>query len=562
MLKKSILTPVLSGVLAVSVVGSGAYYFVNQRSAEKGDSSSESQEADIKKAVDKTANKVTDTVSEVKDSVSDQVDTIEKAMAGELDFSYNASLTFTPGEALTEQADIKSIALTASAKQKGDASQLTLAGLYDGKTLASANVIADRASGNLYAQVPELSSAYVSASGEQLKSVIQQSIEAPLKAYTEKAAEAAQQQGADIDVNAAQMPDFNGLIDALGAIDQDALAEDIEGYIQAAADNFPEGKDKDATKGTVDGVSYELTTKSYTVTVDDAKNIAKAVLERAKDDNIVKDFLDNEAVSQFIDGASSAEYVEGIEGLLNEIEKAEPESDTDGKMLEFDVMFDADGAVAGVNMEIDGGSFYEVVTTVDNALVVDVKFDSGDGDSVMTMAGAIKNDNDTLNGSVKIDATTMSYDYEQDKDIPKSTTMVYSLTDVKLSGDAVTGTIGVSVDADGHNVAMSFTSNSTADKTDLLYTASMDSKKMFDIAFVLEQTDASDITIPTDAIAIDLETGAGSDTYAATFDLDGFQANLKSTLGDELYNKMFGAKDYVVDDTTPVTGTLTTTNRA
>ncbi|MBQ6674968.1 MAG: hypothetical protein IJM75_02455 [Ruminococcus sp.] len=562
MLKKSILTPVLSGVLAVSVVGSGAYYFVNQRSAEKDDSSSESQEADIKKAVDKTADKVSDTVSEVKDSVSDQVDTIEKAMAGELDFSYNASLTFTPGEALTEQADIKSIALTASAKQKGDASQLTLAGLYDGKTLASANVIADRASGNLYAQVPELSSAYVSASGEQLKSMIQQSIEAPLKAYTEKAAEAAQQQGADIDVNAAQMPDFNGLIDAIGAIDQDALAEDIEGYIQAAADNFPEGKDKDATKGTVDGVSYELTTKSYTVTVDDAKNIAKAVLERAKDDNIVKDFLDNEAVSTFIDGASSAEYVEGIEGLLGEIEKAEAESDTDGKMLEFDVMFDADGAVAGVNMEIEGGSFYEVITTVDNALVVDVKFDSGNGDSVVTMAGAIKNDNDTLNGSVKIDATTMSYDYEQDKDIPKSTTMVYSLTDVKLSGDAVTGTIGMSVDADGHNVAMSLTSNSTADKTDLLYTASMDSKKMFDIAFVLEQTDASDITIPTDAIAIDLETGAGSDTYAATLDLDGFQANLKSTLGDELYNKMFGAKDYVIDDTTPVTGTLTTTNRA
>ena len=562
MLKKSILTPVLSGVLAVSVVGSGAYYFVNQRSAEKDDSSSESQEADIKKAVDKTADKVSDTVSEVKDSVSDQVDTIEKAMAGELDFSYNASLTFTPGEALTEQADIKSIALTASAKQKGDASQLTLAGLYDGKTLASANVIADRARGNLYAQVPELSSAYVSASGEQLKSMIQQSIEAPLKAYTEKAAEAAQQQGADIDVNAAQMPDFNGLIDAIGAIDQDALAEDIEGYIQAAADNFPEGKDKDATKGTVDGVSYELTTKSYTVTVDDAKNIAKAVLERAKDDNIVKDFLDNEAVSTFIDGASSAEYVEGIEGLLGEIEKAEAESDTDGKMLEFDVMFDADGAVAGVNMEIEGGSFYEVITTVDNALVVDVKFDSGNGDSVVTMAGAIKNDNDTLNGSVKIDATTMSYDYEQDKDIPKSTTMVYSLTDVKLSGDAVTGTIGMSVDADGHNVAMSLTSNSTADKTDLLYTASMDSKKMFDIAFVLEQTDASDITIPTDAIAIDLETGAGSDTYAATLDLDGFQANLKSTLGDELYNKMFGAKDYVIDDTTPVTGTLTTTNRA
>ena len=71
---------------------------------------------------------------------------------------------------------------------------------------------------------------------------------------------------------------------------------------------------------------------------------------------------------------------------------------------------------------------------------------------------------------------------------------------------------------------------------------------MFDMGFTLEQTDASDITIPTDAIAIDLQTGAGADTYAATFDLDGFQKNLKDALGDELYNAMFQAKDYAVND--------------
>ena len=80
MLKKSILTPVLSGVLAATVVGSGAYYFVSQKNVEKDDSSSQSEkaDADIKDVVEKTTDKVSEKVDEVKESVTEQVDTIER----------------------------------------------------------------------------------------------------------------------------------------------------------------------------------------------------------------------------------------------------------------------------------------------------------------------------------------------------------------------------------------------------------------------------------------------------------------------------------------------------
>ena len=540
MLKKSILTPVLSGVLAVTVVGSGAYYFVNQKSADKDDESSsqsEKAEKNIKNGVEKTTDKVTDKVEEVKDSVSDQVDTIEKAMTGDLDFSYNASLTVTPGDAITSQVDLKSIALNASAKQKGDATQFTLSGAYDSKTLATANIIGDRAGGNLYAQVPELSSAYVSVSAEQLKQKLEEAIQAPLQTYTQEAQAAA----GDTDI---QMPDYNELIAALETIDEAALEKDIEEYLQTVVDNFPEGKDAANTTGTVDGVSYDLTTKTYDVTQGDVQKIAKAVLEKAKDDSLIKDFLDQDALKSFGE-ISSAEYVNAIDELLAELENAE--SDADGETLSFDIYFDADGAVAGYKFNVDEEGMYCVVTAVDDALVVDVDFDGGD-DMKMTMKGAIKDENDTLNGSIKVDGTTTTYDYETDKDVEQKFNMVYTLTDVKVTDDAMSGTLSFDAAVGDQSVGIVFTSNSTADKTDLTFSASMNNQKMFDIAFLLEETDASDITVPTDAIAIDIETGDGADTYAATLDLEGFQANLKSALGDELYNSIFGAEEYSYDD--------------
>jgi hypothetical protein len=85
----------------------------------------------------------------------------------------------------------------------------------------------------------------------------------------------------------------------------------------------------------------------------------------------------------------------------------------------------------------------------------------------------------------------------------------------------------------------------------------MDGKSIFDIAFTLEQTDASDIDVPTDAIAIDLETGDGVDKYTATLDIEGFQAHLKEVLGEDLYNSIIGTGEKAIEDVQTVTDTTT-----
>lgn len=566
MLKKSILTPVLSGVLAVSVVGSGAYYFMNQKNVDKDDeSSSQSEDKDGKKAKKGTdvdikvedkelqagLDKAVDKIGDVKDGVADQVDTVTKAMTGDLDFSYNSSLTFTPGDAITQQADIKSVAITASAKQKGEASQFTLSGLYDGKTLATANIIGDRSGGNVYAQVPELSSSYMSVSLDQLKAKLEEAVKAPMQAYTQRAAAAAAAAGGDSDQGAvAQAPDYKALADAFNSIDPEALEKDIGEYAQAIADNFPEGVDAEATKGTVDGVSYELATKTYKVTEADAVNMAKAVLEKAKDDDLIKDFLDQDVIKQTTGSQGSSDFVSEIDALLAEMDK---DTEGDSEVISFDVMFDADGGFAGFNMGIDGEGIYAVVTKVDNNVVVDVKFDGGD-DVNMTAAGVITDENDTLNGSVKFNA-------ESKNNESGNMEMVYTLKDVKTTDDVMTGTVSLDVTADGKTVGLVFTSNSTKDKTDLLFSTTMDGVNLFDIAFILEQTDASDIDIPTDAFAIDLESGEGFDKYAATIDVEGFQNNIKDALGEELYNKILGTRNDVIDDDV-ITGDVLTAKKA
>lgn len=528
MVKKSLLTPVLSGVLAVAVVGSGAYYFVSNNSGSSSDdeSSSGSSKKGKSSGGDKT---VVEKVEDVKDNVMEQIEQIEKAINGELDFAYNASLTLTPGDYITSQADIKSVALNATAKQKGDLTGFTLSGSYGGTTLATANIVGDRGGDMLYAQVPELSSSYVSVSGESLKSFIEQQIQAPLDAYTQKAAEAAEGSGLEVDANAAANFDYNELISVIETIDVDALEKDIEEYVQLAVDNFPEGKDADNTTGTVDGVTYDLTTKEYDVTVDDAAKLAKALLEKAKDDQIVKDFLDQQTIKDMTQ-ISSADYTSQIEQLIAEIDQS---SENGSQVLvNFKVLFDGDENPAGFDLDLgEEGSMYAVVTTVGSDLVVDVKF-SADGMD-MTIAGAIKDDNDVLNGAIKAHAK------QDDQEI----NFTYTLTDVNVGGDVMTGTIGIEAAVDNQTIAVTFTSNSTSDKTDLSISALMNSQKLFDLGFILEESDASDITVPTDAIEINLNDGTGVDTYTATLDLEGFQANLKAALGDDLYNEIFGGAD-------------------
>ena len=82
MVKNKVLTPVLAGVLGLSIVGSGlGYYFVNKDS---NDGKTEGGKAKL---------------TQVADNINNTLGTAEKAIKGELDFAYNATATVSFGEA-------------------------------------------------------------------------------------------------------------------------------------------------------------------------------------------------------------------------------------------------------------------------------------------------------------------------------------------------------------------------------------------------------------------------------------------------------------------------------
>ena len=550
MVQKSILTPVLSGVLAVLVVGSGAFYFIGQKDKKSDDSDSSSQ-GDTKSIVQKA--------DEVKDSVNEKVETIEKAISGELDFAYNASVTFTPGDYMKEMTGLNdtassalgSFGITASAKQKGEQSEITFGALYNDKQVISADLVGDRSSDNIYVQVPELSSSYMSINGQQVKDYMEKAFSSPLTTYIQRSQDAQQayedgtSERAATPAELSDLPDFKEIINAFNDVDQAALEEDIKSYAKTAADNFPEAKDNGTVSGEVDGVKYELSDKAYEITLDDYKKIATAVLEDMKDDSTISTILGNESVSSAFNIS-----VEKYQSLIDEaIEKYNSIEDND-KAMNFDIYFDADNNPAGFYLKGENDDHLKaVVAQVGDDLVIDVDFVDGD-DHTYTIKGAVKNEDNKLNG-------TVNAQFNNSDDEVK---MSYTLTDVVADDSTLAGTIEFAATVDGKDMSMKLVSDSTADKIDLGFSATLDSKSLFDIAMLFESTDASDITVPSDAIAIDLENGTGVQDYAATIDIAGFKNHIEDTLGEDVFNAMFGASNYIIDDSingsTPAIGAV------
>lgn len=154
MVKNKVLTPVLAGVLGLSIVGSGlGYYFVNKDS---NDGKTEGGKAKL---------------TQVADNINNTLGTAEKAIKGELDFAYNATATVSFGEGFTEKAGVslQPISVTTVTKQKGSNTAADVSLTYGGNNLVSANAVYSRDNKSAYVQIPELSDAYLMVNVDSLK---------------------------------------------------------------------------------------------------------------------------------------------------------------------------------------------------------------------------------------------------------------------------------------------------------------------------------------------------------------------------------------------------------
>ena len=216
MVKNKVLTPVLAGVLGLSIVGSGlGYYFVNKDS---NDGKTEGGKAKL---------------TQVADNINNTLGTAEKAIKGELDLPQRNKLSAWRG--FTEKAGVslQPISVTTVTKQKGSNTAADVSLTYGGNNLVSANAVYSRDNKSAYVQIlPELSDAYLIVNVDSLKAKIGSELSS---------------QGIDLDslFDSAEGADVD--------FDTDALEKDLEEYKKVIEDSFPKPVDGEKKTGDIDG---------------------------------------------------------------------------------------------------------------------------------------------------------------------------------------------------------------------------------------------------------------------------------------------------------------------
>lgn len=511
MMKRSYLTPILSGVLAVTVVGSGAaYYFEFVKDGGSGDDAKSGKGSNTQM-----------TVGQAADDIEQQLDKARQIANGDYTGAYKAEITYTPGAGITDDLgmEIAPISASVEARQKDKLTGMDYDIKYDSQTVISANVVYDNANETGYVQIPEFSDAYITGTMTDVENMMSDSLSS---AYTLDDSLEASSFSADPVTASPSQPD----LDALADIDFDALFDDIESYWDIVKENAPAPTDGANKTGEVDGAGYELTTKTYTVTVDDARKIAQAVSDKAKTDETLKKALIGM-------GMTESDY----DAMWSELTDSMNEQ-SDEKLI-VEAYYNGED-FAGFSFVPEPNEDNEKIQIInymtDSQMIMD--WDMVMEDETMTAKGLITLDGNVMNGSVKMDVNEYG----------ETSNMTLTYDSLEINDDSIKGGISLVLTEDGTESAkISMTLNNTADSLDMTMEMAGDGVSLGTVNLTAQETDASDITIPTGTM-YSISDDAQMEQYANSIDADGWVANLQTILGDELYNAIFGVDYFGEDD--------------
>lgn len=503
-MKKSIMAALLAGVMTVSVVTAGCG---------KNDDEKDKSEKSIK---------------EVTHSISDTLEQAEKAMKGELEFAYDANMNITFGSVLGNMvgAEIKPIDITTSTKQKGKKTAADMAFKYDSQTLVSVNSVYDHKDEKVFIQVPELNESYLTGTKDDV-----------LNIYDADGIADDTESSSPLSLNVHTGLSKNSL-NTLKDIDFEKLEDDAESYVDLIKEKAPEPKDGEKISGEIDGHKYTYDTKTYEIKGEDVKTISAAVVDKAKSDTFVKDIV----LSM---GVTEEEYNSTLDSAKAETD-AMSEEEAKEKLFEFDAYYDGDDLM-GIKMNIEEANVDVNYIIIDDDDVMAMDYSVKCPDVEITVKGsAVKNDDDKINGELNYDMTI-----DDVKCAFKAT-----LTDVAENDGVFTGTVtyDYNIDQDGTTISpiVVLTSNSTKDKMDLSFAVSMNDTEYFTVKMTGEETDASDITLPTGTL-YSLTNEKDLESYEASCDFNGFSQHVESVLGSDLINafaagSMSNTEDYDYED--------------
>ena len=524
MMKKSFLTPVLSGVLALTVVGSGAaYYFEFVKDSGDGKA----------KTADESSQSGAVTIDEAAKNIEAQLNKAQQLAKGEYNGAYTAQVTYKPSQSVSDTVGLSTplsdVSVSVEAKQKDKMTSVNYGFNYGANSVISANMVIDNANETAYFQIPEFSDAYLTGNADDLAALVQEYASAAgtgtvfdedyssydFDDYDSDDSYEASSYTADMMASpAAGLSDLN--VDALSDIDFDALLTDLETYGDTIKENAPEATDGADKTGEIDGKSYTLTTKNYTITKEDGKKIAQAVADKAKADETLKGAMTSA-------GLSEDDYNSMWDGLLTSIDEG------DDSALTFDVYYNGD-EVQGFKAEGGDDSYQIVNYSTDKQMILDWKFTS-DGTDEFVAAGAVDIDGDTINGSVKM---TMN-------DSDETTNVTATYDNLTAGEDSLTGKITINVTDSSDNISMVYDFNNSGTNIDTNIALSANDTDLGTIAITAQENDASDITVPSGTM-YNISDDDQLDQYVSSMNGDAWLESLKTTLGEELYNLIFNAQ--------------------
>ena len=433
--------------------------------------------------------------------------------------------------------------MTTVTKQKGSNTAADVSLTYGGNNLVSANAVYSRDNKSAYVQIPELSDAYLMVNVDSLK---------------DKVGSELSSQGIDLDslFDSAEGADVD--------FDTDALEKDLEEYKKVMEDSFPKPVDGEKKTGDIDGNEYSYTTKEYTISGNDVKAAFKAVLDKAKDDATLKDMFSKAGVADKLGMSYDdiiSQYADSMDSLFA--------SDNLDETATFNAYYSGDD-LAGFSFEKDGEGATLYTILKDDVVAVDFSLNMGSEGSA-SFKGSANTVDGVTNGKFTMKMETAAdSDIDADKTfadggLSLEPTMAVSpsinfdtmeaevtLKDLKEEGDAFSGTIRFDVNGTSDSQAVSgwveLASASTADKLDLSVEFGMNGKQFVTMAVTGNKTEASDITVPSGDKIYDMTNDDQMNTYLAGCDSDGFVANVKKVLGDEVYNMLVNAEGDLESD--------------
>ncbi|MCD7773237.1 MAG: hypothetical protein LUH08_04195 [Ruminococcus sp.] len=441
------------------------------------------------------------------------------------------TVTLEPGVYLDDLAgvDIKEIAMSADVKVKGGVLGTDLNVSYDDSSILTINAVVDETSDTQYIKFADFMDEYVKLTDDEASEFMDLSDLGSLF-------------GTD-DTSSSLTLDTDDALNAASEFDVRGIVSDIDSVIEQIGESIPEADSESTRTIKENDVEASFVTKKVTLNENDKDNISTAAREALENaDNIKACISDIYDYDQFLSDLFDSQ-----------------DSDADDEDEEIIFYFYGDKLV-GFG---EDNSNYMLSADTKNGYITVIKADDS-SDKVSLIMTAVP-DGKKLDMELNCSLTTSS-DGEVSTllgtDSGYSGTISLKINDFEVV-DENTGAFNANAEAeipittsDGEDVTLKLTADYTGDDSkqqqngEVTVSADGEDKSFVRYSATVEQTDASDISVPAESECVSYDD---MDSAIDLNSLEDWSLNLTNALGEELVEKLSElftdtSDDYYYDD--------------